>query len=78
VRVADRFDPLQEPTVVRVTREVERRFNGRGRIVLRASGTEPVIRVMVEGEDLGLVKEGARAIATVVEAAAALPKYPNL
>jgi hypothetical protein len=33
---------------------------------------------MVEGEDLGLVKEGARAIATVVEAAAALPKHPNL
>jgi len=78
VRVVDRFDPLQEPTVVKVTREVERRFNGRGRIVLRASGTEPVIRVMVEGDDLGLVKEGARAIATVVEAAAVLPKHPNL
>jgi len=71
VRVAKRFDPLAEPTVVKMATEVERRFNGRGRIVLRASGTEPVIRVMVEGHDAGLVKKGARDIATVVEAAAA-------
>src|SRR5450631_4498475 len=70
VRVAKRFDPLQEPTVVKVAQDVERRFDGRGRIVLRASGTEPVIRVMVEGYDPVLVKEGAREIAAVVEAAA--------
>jgi phosphoglucosamine mutase len=71
VRVAKRFDPLLEPSVVHAAQQVERRFDGRGRIVLRASGTEPVIRVMVEGYDAGLVKEGAREIAAVVEAAAA-------
>jgi phosphoglucosamine mutase len=38
--------------------------------VLRASGTEPVIRVMVEGYDAALVKQGAREIARAVEAAA--------
>ena len=38
-----------------------------------ASGTEPVIRVMVEGYDAGLVKKGARAIAAAVEAAAGGP-----
>jgi phosphoglucosamine mutase len=76
VRVAERFDPLQEPTVVKAAQEVERRFDGRGRIVLRASGTEPVIRVMVEGYDAGLVKQGAREIAAVVEAAAALAREP--
>ena len=76
VRVAKRFDPLQAPSVVKVAQEVERRFDGRGRIVLRASGTEPVIRVMVEGHDAGLVKQGAREIATVVEAAAALATDP--
>ena len=70
VRVENRFDPLTEPTVLAMAREVERRFNGRGRIVLRASGTEPVIRVMVEGYDAALVKKGAREIAAVVEAAA--------
>jgi len=77
VRVARRFDPLQEPTVVKTAQEVERRFDGRGRIVLRASGTEPVIRVMVEGHDANLVKQGAREIAAVVEAAAALAGEPE-
>jgi phosphoglucosamine mutase len=71
VRVSKRFDPMQEPSVVKVAQEVERRFEGRGRIVLRASGTEPLIRVMVEGYDADLVKQGARDIAAVVEAAAA-------
>ena len=74
VRVAKRFDPLQEPAVLKAAQEVERRFDGRGRIVLRASGTEPVIRVMVEGHDADLVKKGARELASVVEAAAATAK----
>jgi phosphoglucosamine mutase len=72
VRVARRFDPMSAPEVVDTVDEVERQFDGRGRIVLRASGTEPVIRVMVEGFDAALVKKGARRIAAVVEAAAAL------
>jgi phosphoglucosamine mutase len=70
VRVAHRFDPMSDPDVVEAAVAVERRFNGRGRIVLRASGTEPVIRVMVEGADSSMVKSGAREIASVVEAAA--------
>jgi phosphoglucosamine mutase len=70
VRVATRFDPMSEPKVIEAADSVERRFNGRGRIVLRASGTEPVIRVMVEGYDAKLVKQGARDIAAVVEAVA--------
>jgi phosphoglucosamine mutase len=71
VRVARRFDPLTSPSVAKIVSAVERRFNGRGRIVLRASGTEPVIRVMVEGYDAALVKTGAREIAAEVEAVAA-------
>jgi len=69
VRIAKPFDPLTEPEVARVVEEVERRLKGRGRIVLRASGTEPVVRVMVEGSDAALVKMGARDIAAAVEAA---------
>ncbi len=71
VRVARRFDPMQSPSVLARVSAVERKFNGRGRIVLRASGTEPVIRVMVEGYDANLVKSGARDIAAEVEAVAA-------
>jgi phosphoglucosamine mutase len=71
VQVAARFDPLQEPQVLQVVADVERRFGGRGRIVLRASGTEPVIRVMVEGSDAALVKKGAREIAAIVAAVSA-------
>ena len=70
VRVERRFDPTTEPAVMDAAAGVERRFKGRGRIVLRASGTEPVIRVMVEGHDATLVKDGAREIADVVETAA--------
>ena len=58
VRVESRFDPLSEPSVVAAVESLERRFGGKGRIVLRASGTEPLIRVMVEGYDAGLVKQG--------------------
>ncbi|GAC1303279.1 MAG: phosphoglucosamine mutase [Steroidobacteraceae bacterium] len=70
VRVGRRFDPLGDPAVAAVVAQVERGFDGRGRIVLRASGTEPVIRVMVEGYEAALVKSGALAIAAAVETAA--------
>jgi phosphoglucosamine mutase len=71
VRVARRFDPMTIPSVIEMIGSLERRFDGRGRIVLRASGTEPVIRVMVEGYDAGLVKSAARDIAAEVESVAA-------
>jgi phosphoglucosamine mutase len=44
-------------------------LNGKGRVLLRPSGTEPLIRVMVEGEDASLVREQARLLARVVEQA---------
>jgi phosphoglucosamine mutase len=69
VRVAKRFDPLRDIKVAQVVEDVERGLKGRGRIVLRASGTELVIRVMVEGSDANLVKKGANDIAAAVEAA---------
>jgi phosphoglucosamine mutase len=42
-------------------------LNGRGRVLLRPSGTEPVIRVMVEGEDSVLVNNLVNQIADVVK-----------
>ncbi|MCH8118067.1 MAG: phosphoglucosamine mutase, partial [Proteobacteria bacterium] len=50
--------------------KVEGELAESGRVVLRASGTEPVIRVMVEGEDKELVRTLAERLAAVVEEAA--------
>ncbi|WP_306604439.1 phosphoglucosamine mutase [Azonexus sp.] len=58
------------PSVLEAQREAERRMAGRGRVLLRPSGTEPLLRVMVEGEDSRDVAEVAEAIAMAVRAAA--------
>ncbi|MGH8401196.1 MAG: phosphoglucosamine mutase [Gammaproteobacteria bacterium] len=50
--------------------DVERRLSARGRVLLRASGTEPVVRVMVEGEDATETQRFAEDIAAAVRAAA--------
>lgn len=47
---------------------IEEKLAGKGRVLLRASGTEPVVRVMVEGEDDQLVNQLASELAQVVEA----------
>jgi phosphoglucosamine mutase len=70
VRVAERFDPVADYRVRRVVDAVEEGLGGEGRVVLRASGTEPVIRVMVEGRDEAQARAAARRIARAVEAAA--------
>jgi phosphoglucosamine mutase len=48
---------------------VEKRLHGRGRVLLRASGTEPLLRVMVEGDDEELVYKEANYLADVVRLA---------
>ena len=71
VQVARRFDAAADKTVAAAVAKVERALGKRGRVVLRASGTEPVIRVMVEGEDAQAVAQHAAALAEAVSAAAA-------
>ena len=61
-------DPLEDETVKTVTAEVEATLAGRGRVLLRKSGTEPLIRVMVEGEDEAQVTSLANRIADAVKA----------
>lgn len=63
--------PLEDARVQSVIAEVEAQLNGKGRLVIRPSGTEPVIRVMAEGDDAGEVEAVvARICAAVAEAAA--------
>jgi phosphoglucosamine mutase len=70
VQVAQRFDPRSVPEISTAVRRIEQRLAGEGRIVLRASGTEAVIRVMVEGRDAGDVQACADELAQVVRRAA--------
>ena len=62
-------DPLEHENVKAVMAEVEAALGNRGRVLLRKSGTEPLIRVMVEGEDEAQVTEFAHRIADAVKAA---------
>ena len=66
VRVDERYDPLQVPEVATALARVEGRLGTEGRVVLRASGTEPVIRVMVETLDAAVARTAAEEIAVVV------------
>lgn len=68
VRFAGQNDPLQDTAVQQACIEAEQQLAGRGRVLLRKSGTEPLIRVMVEGEDLAQVTQLAEAIAAAVKA----------
>ncbi len=63
--------PLETDQVKEVIAEAELRLNGTGRIVVRASGTEPLIRVMAEGDDEKLVNQVVKEIVGAVKKAAA-------
>ncbi|MGB4466490.1 MAG: phosphoglucosamine mutase [Azovibrio sp.] len=62
----------QDSAVIAAARAAaEQRLAGQGRVLLRASGTEPLLRIMVEGRDAGLVRAQAEALAQAVRAASA-------
>ena len=74
IRVTDKAlaaEVLQRETVLKAVLDHEGRFKGRGRVLLRKSGTEPLIRVMAEGEDQGLVEDVVATLCTVIEREAA-------
>ena len=61
--------PLENDGVLTAIKDAETRLNGSGRILVRAYGTEPLIRIMAEGDDERLVGELVREIAGAVKAA---------
>ena len=69
VRVAKKFDPIKNSDIAGAVNLAETKLAGNGRVLLRPSGTEPVIRVMVEGKDEALVAEVAATLAGEVERA---------
>ncbi|MCA1799600.1 MAG: phosphoglucosamine mutase, partial [Xanthomonadaceae bacterium] len=68
VRASTRID-LESAAIRDAVSGAERKLDGRGRVLLRASGTEPVVRVMVEGEDADEVLRVCETLAAAVESA---------
>ncbi|MDG9669997.1 phosphoglucosamine mutase [Hahella sp. CR1] len=67
VRVSQKVDIKGHATIQSAIASAEKQFAGKGRVLLRASGTEPVIRVMAEGEDETKVRAIVAELAKIVE-----------
>ncbi len=67
VHMAKRIDVNADATIQSAVAQIEDKLAGTGRVLLRPSGTEPVVRVMVEGQNKNQVKELAQELASVVE-----------
>ncbi|GAB6140633.1 phosphoglucosamine mutase [Methylosoma difficile] len=67
VRVAKKVNVADYPGIYKAVQAVETQLGDKGRVLLRTSGTEPLIRVMVEGEDSYLVKQYANELADTVK-----------
>ena len=70
VAVPKGFDWKKHSAIKSAQADAERSLNGRGRVLLRPSGTEPVLRVMVEGEPREAIESAAQSIAAAVKSAA--------
>src|SRR5436305_2156290 len=70
VAVPKGFDWKKHAAIKSAQAEAERSLDGRGRVLLRPSGTEPVLRVMVEGEPRDAIESAAESIAAAVRSAA--------
>ena len=67
IRVKDKDAALNDAAVLEEKAAIEKKINGKGRVLLRKSGTEPVVRVMIECEDQTLCVAYADSIAKVIE-----------
>jgi phosphoglucosamine mutase len=66
VRFASDYQWQSDAKMSAAISDAEKQLNGQGRVLIRASGTEPVLRVMVEAEDAHLAKAQAEKIAQVI------------
>ena len=57
---------MEYPEIAKAIEELERKFEGEGRVLIRPSGTEPLVRVMIEGKDQAVIEEEARKLADLI------------
>ena len=62
-----KYDFDKDPEIKSEIEKLEKEFSGNGRVLIRPSGTEPLVRVMIEGEDQGYIKTKAEALAKLIE-----------
>jgi len=67
VKVSEKKDIMTIPDIAKLVKETENRLRDEGRILIRYSGTEPLLRIMIEGKDKKQIKEWAGEIADTVE-----------
>jgi phosphoglucosamine mutase len=68
VRVRERADYTKIPAIADSIKRIEERVNGQGRLLIRYSGTEPLLRIMIEGKNDGEIRQWANEIADTVKA----------
>lgn len=68
-RVADykKDKYMDYPVIVDAIRELEAKFEGQGRVLIRSSGTEPLVRVMIEGKNQQVIQEEAHKLANLIQ-----------
>lgn len=57
---------LEYPEIADAIDQLTKRFDGEGRVLIRPSGTEPLVRVMIEGKDQKMIEEEARKLADLI------------
>ena len=67
VEVKEKPEIESVPEIGRIIKQVEKKLEDKGRVLVRYSGTEPVCRVMVEGEDRKIIQHYAEEIAKIIE-----------
>ena len=58
---------MEYPVIVDAIKEVEAKFEGQGRVLIRPSGTEPLVRVMIEGKDQQVIRQEAQKLANLIQ-----------
>ena len=62
-----KYDYSEDIEIQQEIEKLEKEFSGNGRVLIRTSGTEPLVRVMIEGEDINLIQERATNLAKLIE-----------